>query len=383
MAKDCKHYSPGELMDTGGRFVRISECLYVRNGRIYGTKTVDGKMVRKAAPMQGLEAIDARGNPTAAVKKWVRLWSDQVERQEDFADRKRVRVPSFAEVLEAYPQLAAVERASSGKPQEVTVSVASAALRRILRYAGVRLDAPVSDLTEARLATVQEEMVARSLKPVSLFAQFAHCRSVFAAWVMPKYRLKGWEFTAPPFPRRRGRLTNCYTRPPEELRQRTLEWYRSLEQSEPMTWVAASCMLQFGMRNSDVLLLRWEAFERVDDHWEVSYRPGKTAGSSGRMVHVPLSDDLYQRLRRAGGKGDKVVEDCASIFVRINLGMRNLGWQRPKYEKGAYELRKMCIDRIYREFGAEAAVQVSGDNITTVVRYYADSSRACSKVMDW
>ena len=128
MAKDCKHYSPGELMDTGGRFVRIAECLYVRNGRIYGTKTVDGKMVRKAAPMQGLEAIDARGNPTAAVKKWVRLWGDQVERQEDFADRKRVRVPSFAEILEAYPQLAAVERAASGKPQEVTVSVASAAL---------------------------------------------------------------------------------------------------------------------------------------------------------------------------------------------------------------------------------------------------------------
>lgn len=77
MAKKCKHYSPGELMDTGGRFVRIAECLYVRNGRIYGTKTVDGKMVRKAAPMQGLEAIDARGNPTAAVKKWVRLWGDR------------------------------------------------------------------------------------------------------------------------------------------------------------------------------------------------------------------------------------------------------------------------------------------------------------------
>lgn len=294
-----------------------------------------------------------------------------------------MRVPSFAEILEAYPQLAAVERAACGKPREITVTVASMALRRILGYAGVRLDAPVTDLTEARLAVAQEEMVAREIKPVSLFGQFAHCRSVFAGWVMPKYRLKGWEFKAPAFPRRRGRLTACYTRPPEELRLRTLEWYRSLEQSEPMTWVAASCMLQFGMRNSDVILLEWDAFERVDDHYEVNYRPHKTSSSSGRMVHVPLSDDLYQRLRRAGGKGDKVVEDSASIFVRINLGMRNLGWQRPKYEKGAYELRKMCIDRIYREFGAEAAVQVSGDNITTVVRYYADSSRACSKVMDW
>ena len=39
------------------------------------------------------------------------------------------------------------------------------------------------------------------------------------------------------------------------------------------------------------------------------------------------------------------------------------------------ELRKLCIDAVYRALGAEAAVQISGDNIATVLKYYADPNR--------
>ena len=43
--------------------------------------------------------------------------------------------------------------------------------------------------------------------------------------------------------------------------------------------------------------------------------------------------------------------------------------------KGAYELRKICIDHVYQKYGAEMAVSISGDDIRTITRYYADPSR--------
>ena len=43
--------------------------------------------------------------------------------------------------------------------------------------------------------------------------------------------------------------------------------------------------------------------------------------------------------------------------------------------EGAYELRKICIDHVYQKFGAEMAVSISGDDIKTIIRYYADPSQ--------
>ena len=42
--------------------------------------------------------------------------------------------------------------------------------------------------------------------------------------------------------------------------------------------------------------------------------------------------------------------------------------------KGCYELRKICIDHIYQKYGVEMASSISGDDIRTVMRYYADPS---------
>jgi hypothetical protein len=38
-------------------------------------------------------------------------------------------------------------------------------------------------------------------------------------------------------------------------------------------------------------------------------------------------------------------------------------------------LRKLCVDAIYHKLGAEKASQISGDNIQTVIKYYADRNR--------
>jgi hypothetical protein len=59
-------------------------------------------------------------------------------------------------------------------------------------------------------------------------------------------------------------------------------------------------------------------------------------------------------------------------FSDINYDLRALGFRGTK---GAYELRKICIDHVYQKFGAEMAVSISGDEIRTISKYYADPAQ--------
>ena len=56
----------------------------------------------------------------------------------------------------------------------------------------------------------------------------------------------------------------------------------------------------------------------------------------------------------------------------MNRQLRALGF---KGSKASYELRKICIDHVYQRFGAERATSISGDDIKTISRYYADPSK--------
>lgn len=372
-----------QLKRTDGKFVRVAELLYVRNGRLYGMKTVRRKLLRKVAPVQGLEAIDAKGRVTAAAKRWVLQWSAMVESAEYFAqgEEKKAVVPTFVELIREYEIVAEAEYALNQSPAPNTVAMCVAALKRIVKRAGLPLTSRVDGLTAEVLQRLADELLREGLKPVTVFAQFSQARSVFARWAMERYRLKGWTVEQPPWPRRRGRalLALRYERPPAALREATIAWYREQEAKMPMVWVAATLMLQCGMRNSDAGRLRWSDFVVEGDRVVLGYTPHKTAASSGRRVHCAISVGLYERLRAAGGRGELVLEGAQEAYRLINCAMRSLGWSGGK---GAYELRKMCIDRIYREFGAEAAVQVSGDDIRTVSRYYADPSRATRVCVD-
>ena len=60
------------------------------------------------------------------------------------------------------------------------------------------------------------------------------------------------------------------------------------------------------------------------------------------------------------------------VFEALNRQMRQLGFSGTK---GAYELRKICIDHVYQQYGAEMAVSISGDDIKTITRYYADPAQ--------
>ena len=383
MAAEIQRVSAEALRHTDGKFVRIGDCLYVRNGRLYGVKTVKGRMVRAVAPLRGLEAYDGRGRPTAAAKRWVRQWGDQlIAEAERPAEEKRV-VPSLDDLIRLYEEVAGIEFELNGTPRPSTVAVVVRSFLLVVRTCGLRGNEPVTALDRGRLDAYVAAALAKGIKPVSVFAHLSHVRSVFSRWAVERYRARGLAVAQPEFPKKRGRREEkVYNRPPAALRERTLAWYRELEGREPRVWVAASLMLQFGMRNGDAGRLTWEAFSPEGDRVVLAYKPQKTSVSSGRRVRCVMSAAFYERLRVAAGAGRHVVEDPVAVFARINEEMRALGWVPPEFTKGAYELRKMCIDRIYRDFGAEAAVQVSGDDIRTVCRYYADPSRACDRPME-
>ena len=390
MAKACVRLGAEALRRTEGRFVRIGECLYVRNGRLYGVKTVHGRMVRAVAPLRGAEAYDGRGRPTAAARRWVRVWGDQVVAEGERAPEERLRVPSLGELAEIYEEIAGVEFELNGTPRPSSVGVVLRSFRFVCRECGLREGDVATALDRGRLDAFVAGALARGVRPVSVFAHLSHVRGVFSRWALERYRARGLAVALPDLPRRRGRQEEkVYVRPPAALREATLAWYRGLEGAEPGVWVAAGLMVQFGMRNGDAARLSWDRFQREGERVVLAYRPQKTARSSGRLVRCVMSVGFYERLRAAaaaagGGLGEdaRVVPDAVGAFRRINAEMRHLGWVPPEWHKGAYELRKMCIDRIYREFGAEAAVQVSGDDIRTVCRFYADPSRACDRPME-
>ena len=102
----------------------------------------------------------------------------------------------------------------------------------------------------------------------------------------------------------------------------------------------------------------------------INYTPHKTELSSGRRVYWPIHEDIWRKLEDYGGVQCLDVTD--ETFDDINRELRMMGFRG---SKGAYELRKICIDHVYQRFGAEIAVSLSGDDITTITRYYADPAQ--------
>ena len=102
-----------------------------------------------------------------------------------------------------------------------------------------------------------------------------------------------------------------------------------------------------------------------------------------------MHPDIWERLvayhgegiphnkRRGWSKNEcrdaQLVVPCArDVFVRLNRELRLL--KIFTGNKACYELRKICVDHVYQKFGVEMASSISGDDIRTVTRYYADPS---------
>ena len=128
-------------------------------------------------------------------------------------------------------------------------------------------------------------------------------------------------------------------------------------------------MLEFAMRNGDILRLTSANFIEKGGMHYLSYVPHKTALSSGRHVCWPIHEDIWRKIEECGGLECFGITD--EIFEDINRELRSMGFRG---HKAAYELRKICIDHVYQRYGAEMAVSISGDDIRTITKYYADPS---------
>jgi len=312
--------------------------------------------------------------------------------------------PTIRQVFAYYQQIAKVERMKCGRPGVRTVTNAVRGASLVCKAAGVDLSASVDSLTRQAFDAALAAFLSRGVTRITAWSYVGQLRAVFAKWTRPYYEDCGWEIPALALPTFRARAPR-YERPNEDLLRNVKVWYKTLDgevfgeggrMANPVAndhkkerlWLVVTLMLEFAMRNGDILRLRPENFvaSRVqvepDGHRRLtrflSYTPHKTELSSGRQVRWPIHEQLWTRLGPLVSDGDRpgsalIRTIDSGVFVRLNRQMRSLGFRGGK---GAYELRKICIDHIYQRFGAEMAVSISGDDIKTISRYYADPSAA-------
>ena len=275
-------------------------------------------------------------------------------------------IPTIEQVMKCYQSIAQTERMKTGRPGEETVANALRGTVNVCRSAHIELTSPVTSLTRKKIDIALASFVERGLTRISAWSYVWQLKSVFARWCMPYYKDAGWEIPPLDIPSFRAKAPH-YIRPSVEMLSRVKAWYKKQTGEH---WFAATMMLEFAMRNSDVLRLKDTNFIEKDSGHYLSYTPHKTELSSGRRVYWPIHEDIWERFMEYGGLEGLDVTD--ETFSDINYDLRALGFRGTK---GAYELRKICIDHVYQKFGAEMAVSISGDEIRTISKYYADPSQ--------
>lgn len=294
------------------------------------------------------------------------------------------RMPLFGELIEVYQEIAEMERMKCERPCLTTVRNVVNGVRQICRQVGLSDEMPLSALTRRKIDEFLASSAEAGLSPTSAWSYVSHLRDITARWTRSYYDERGWNVIPFDIPVCRRRAPR-YERPERSLLLRVKAWYESLAiRADRRDWVAVTLMLEFAMRNGDAGRLRWSDFKvrtMQDDgvlpEVVLCYTPHKTSLTSGRIVAWPVHADIWRRLCawrdvQSPRRGHLVLPAAAEVFKRLNRELREL--KLFTGNKGCYELRKICIDHIYQKFGAEMASSISGDDIRTVTRYYADPS---------
>ena len=275
-------------------------------------------------------------------------------------------IPTIEQVMKCYQFIAQTERMKTGRPGVETAANALRGAVNVCRAAGIELTAPVTELTRKRIDAALTAFMQRGISRISAWSYVSQLRSVFVKWCKPYYADAGFEIPPLDLPTFRAKAPR-YVRPSVEMLQRVKAWYKKQTGEH---WFVATMMLEFAMRNGDVLRLREENFVEKDSRHYLNYTPHKTELSSGRRVFWPIHEDIWKKFDEYGGfRGLEITDE---IFADINKSLRTLGFRG---HKGAYELRKICIDHVYQKYGAEMAVSLSGDDIKTITKYYADPAQ--------
>ena len=274
--------------------------------------------------------------------------------------------PTIKQVMKHYRIAARIERMKTGRPGTVTVENTLRGAANVCRSANVALSSPITALTRMTFDRALASFMSRGLTRLSAWSYVCQLRGMFAKWCRPYYRDIGWDIPPLDIPSFRAQPPH-YVRPSAEMLMCVKAWYCRLTGEK---WFAATMMLEFAMRNGDVLRLNENNFVEKDRQHYLEYMPHKTELTSGRRVCWPVHETIWNKYMEYGGMiGLDVTEET---FTEINRALRTLGFHG---SKAAYELRKICIDHVYQKYGAEMAVSISGDDIKTITRYYADPAQ--------
>lgn len=377
---------------------RIAKNLCLRNGMVYGKARAGGRNVWKRSPWQGSAALGRANKPTAALLKWRDEWMGDLRTA---ADRARKdpdaepagRIPSWQELIDAYKVVAPRQFATAGSPAPETVHNNVVRLERLLSDIGVARTEPLTAATPQKIEDWVHGIVqhaaddhgARYLAARTL----SQARSVWSRWTLEPYRRRG--FVVPRalerWPRPSG-YAPIYQDPPEELKASTRTGASELETTDPAIWLAFALMRYCGMRPGDAQRARWEWIRKQETGARLLFTPHKTRQATrGRMVDQNLSADFWRRLlaaRQACGDTDGFILPGGETgrqraIDRVNEHMRLWGWQTAK---ASYELRKLFVSEIYNWKGIVWAASYSGDNPTTIERYYAAAYRKDAPALD-
>ena len=317
---------------------------------------------------------------------------------------KRLKTPTIDELVKEYRRIAAIERMKCQRPSETTVVNIETGVRAVLStllanggeqgYGEQEAAESGTEWIERAWNTIDRAELERYLSiaaesgvsPTTAWTYLQHLRALTARWTRPYYEAKGWKVDPVELPFRRKTPVR-YVRPERDVLLKVKSWYESLEIKEDRReWLAATLMMEFAMRNGDVTRLRWSDFRcRENDTPVLCYTPRKTSLTSGRTIAWPVHPVIWEKMQSARAaigahEGTHfqglVVPAAAEVFSRLNADLRSRHFFTGS--KQCYELRKICIDHVYQHFGAERASAISGDDIRTVTRYYADPSKATS-----
>ena len=275
-------------------------------------------------------------------------------------------IPTIEQVTKCYRVIAQIERAKTGRPSNDTIVNVLRGAKHVCIAAGLEQTDKVNVLSRKTFDKALAYFISQNISRISAWSYVSQCRGLFAKWCLPYYKDAGWRIPKIELPVFRASAPR-YIRPSNELLSRVKNWYNRLQGEY---WFAATMMLEFAMRNGDVLRLTGSNFVQHEDKHYLSYTPHKTELSSGRRVYWPIHDDIWSKFCDYGGLDG--LDVTKETFETLNHDLRILGFHG---SKACYELRKICIDHVYQKFGAEMAVSISGDDIRTITKYYADPAQ--------
>ena len=365
------------------KYSKLAKGIYMIGNNVFFRQMVEGKRVLEKAPIQGLLAVDQRGNPTKELKRIYQNWALKRINEKWELEHSDVRVPTFKDLIEAYQKAASEEQIKNdGRPTDRTISNTKKAFTSCIEGCGLNMSDKITKMDCDTLERYFITAVKSGKKRITVWSYVMSAKAITAKWALPHYRRQGLAVKSMEIPKIKNHKGCRYERPTEETRRDVAKWYEKLwSLDDKRLWMGATLMLQFAMRNSDARLAKWDWFTEREGTIYVRYVPIKTKNSSARHVVWPVHPDVWRKMLQARKEIDEpkseneaglLLPGGSYVYVQLNASLRDSVPGLKNSEKACYELRKLRIDAEYRKYGAERASALSGDSINTITYYYAD-----------